>query len=45
MVIPMQQENSGMLRGAVPRISLTLPSEHSESRLDDGSRRFLQNPV
>jgi len=34
MVIPMQQQNSGILRGALPRISLTLPREHRERRLD-----------
>jgi hypothetical protein len=37
MVIPMQQQSSGILRGALPKISLTLPSEHRESLLDDGS--------
>jgi hypothetical protein len=38
MVIPMQQQNSGILRGALLKISLTLLSEHREGRLDDGSR-------
>jgi hypothetical protein len=33
MVIPMRQQNSGILRGALPMISQTLLREHRENRL------------